>query len=95
MLSHITLRIVLCLNTVADVIATTLGRLFCIMWHILAHICNGRCCCHMLWLMLLPYMTIVADVYAIVDNIGSNLVVLKVADVIALHLYFLWQMLLP
>ena len=49
----------------------------------------------MLWLMLLPYMNIVADVYAIVDNIGSHLVVLKLADVIALHLYFLWQMLLP
>ena len=31
----------------------------------------------MLWLMLLPYMNVVADVYAIVDNIGSHLVVLK------------------
>ena len=36
-----------------------------------------------------------ADVYAIVDNIGSHLIVLKLADVITLHLYFLWQMLLP
>ena len=44
--------------------------------------------------MLLSYMYIVADVYAIVDNIGSHLVVLGLADVIALHLYF-WQMLLP
>ena len=39
--------------------------------------------------MLLPYMNIVADVYAIVDNIGSHLVVLRLTDVIALHLYFL------
>ena len=38
--------------------------------------------------MLLPYMNIVADVYAFVDNICSHLVVLKLADVIALHLYF-------
>ena len=83
-----TLRIVLCLNTVADVFATTFGRLFFIMWHILAHICKGRCCYHMLWLMLLTYMSIVADIYAIVGNIGSHLVVLKLAGFIALHLYF-------
>ena len=38
--------------------------------------------------MLLSYMNILADVYAIVDNIGSHLVALKLADVIALHLYF-------
>ena len=44
----------------------------------------------MLWLMLLPYMNIVADVFVIVDNIGSHLVVLILAGVIALHLYFLW-----
>ena len=60
----------------------------------LAHIYNGRCVCYMSWLMLLPYMNVMADVYAIVDNIGCHLVVLKKADVIALHLY-LWQMLLP
>ena len=28
------------------------------------------------------------------DNIGSHLVVLKLLGVIALHLYFLWQMLI-
>ena len=35
-----------------------------------------------------------ADVNAIVDIIGSHLIVLDKADVIALHLY-VWQMLLP
>ena len=68
--------------------ATTFGRLFCMMWHILAHISNGRCYCLMLWLMLLPYVSIVADVCAIVNNIGSHLIVSKLADVIALNLYF-------
>ena len=67
----------LCLNTVAEVFFAKLlaDSLYVVVY--LAHICNGRCCCHMLWLMVLPYMNIVADVYAIVDNIGSHLVVLK------------------
>ena len=29
-----------------------LADYFKLLWHILAQICNGRCCCHMLWLML-------------------------------------------
>ena len=41
----------------------------------------------MLWLMLLLYMSIVADVNAIVNNIGSHLLFLKLADVIVLNLY--------
>ena len=42
----------------------------------------------MLWLMLLPYMNIVADVYAIVDNIGNVMFLPYVmADVIAIYEY--------
>ena len=106
MLSHITIRLMLCLNTVADVFATTFGRLFCMIWHILAHICNGRCYCH-IWV----FMT---DVCAIVDNIGKPFGVSKLEDVTALSSSFCgrcychcgwwnyhlrcfkcWQMLLP
>ena len=90
MLSHITLRIMLCLNTVTDVFATAFGRLFCMMWYILAHICNGRCYCHMLWLMLLLYISIVADVCAIDDNIGSHLILIKVGRCYCLEFVFMW-----
>ena len=40
-------------------------------------------------------MNIVADVYVIVNNIDSHLIVLKLANVTALALYYMWQMLLP
>ena len=63
----------LCLNTVVEVFLPQLladGFVYCgLFWPTFVMM--------MLWLMLLPYMNVVADVYAIVDSIGSHLVVLK------------------
>ena len=66
------------LNTVADVFCHNFWQIvlfiFGTFWptFVLSDVIAN-----MLWLMLLPYMNVMADVYAIVDNIGSHLVVLK------------------
>ena len=96
MLSHITIRLRLCLDTVADVFATTFGRLFFVccgifkptyvMADVIA-IYYGWCYCH-IWVF-------VVDVITIVDTLVSHLIVSKVGRCCCLEFFFMWQMLLP